>query len=140
MSELCRAALSERLSEQCADEDIARLKYVSVNVRRPFAVWEFDGGDLLFHIPIDTDFTCSWSIEMAPIGTVCTIVATVDRIVQSSLSAHAVTEVSLVDDGRASGCLFPSALIAQQLKQGDRLAVMGKVEFAYGFTDGLAAF
>lgn len=34
---------------------------------------------------------------------------------------------------RAAGRLFRQPWIAQQLKQGDRLAVMGKVEFAYGF-------
>ena len=103
-----------------------------VNVRRPFAVWEF----LLLHIPHRyLDFTRSWSIEMAPIGAVCTIIATVDRIVQKQPRPRMqVTEVSLVDDtGVLQVAFFRQPWIAQQLKRGDRLAVMGKVEFAYGF-------
>lgn len=57
-------------------------------------------GDLLLHIPHRyLDFTRSWSIEMAPIGTVCTIVATVDRVVQKQPRPRMqVTEVSLVDE------------------------------------------
>ena len=93
-------------------------------------------GDLLLHIPHRyLDFTRSWSIEMAPIGTVCTIVATVDRIVQKQPRPRMqVTEVSLVDEtGVLQVAFFRQPWIAQQFKQGDRLAVMGKVEFAYGF-------
>lgn len=72
---------------------------------------------------------------MAPIGTVCTIIATVDRIVQKKPRPRMqVTEVSLVDEtGVLQVAFFRQPWIAQQLKQGDRLAVMGKVEFAYGF-------
>lgn len=72
---------------------------------------------------------------MAPIGTVCTIIATVDRIVQKQPRPRMqVTEVSLVDEtGVLQVAFFRQPWIAQQLKQGDRLAVMGKVEFAYGF-------
>ena len=45
-----------------------------------------------------------------------------------------VTEVSLVDEtGVLQVAFFRQPWIAQQFKQGDRLAVMGKVEFAYGF-------
>lgn len=108
-----------------------------VNVRRPFAVWEFGRwGTSFSHIPHRyLDFTRSWSIEMAPIGTVCTIIATVDRIVQKQPRPRMqVTEVSLVDEtGVLQVAFFRQPWIAQQLKQGDRLAVMGKVEFAYGF-------
>ena len=85
-----------------------------VNVRRPFAVWEFGRwGDLLLHIPHRyLDFTRSWSIEMAPIGTVCTIIATVDRIVQKQPRPRMqVTEVSLVDEtGVLQVAFFPPAL------------------------------
>ena len=86
MSELCSVPrVSERFAQSNAlDEDIARLKYVSG--KREEALRRLGirtVGDLLLHIPHRyLDFTRSWSIEMAPIGTVCTIIATVDRIVQ----------------------------------------------------------
>lgn len=139
MSELCSVPrVSERFAQSNAlDEDIARLKYVSG--KREEALRRLGirtVGDLLLHIPHRyLDFTRSWSIEMAPIGTVCTIVATVDRIVQKQPRPRMqVTEVSLVDEtGVLQVAFFRQPWIAQQLKQGDRLAVMGKVEFAYGF-------
>ena len=139
MSELCSVPrVSERFAQSNAlDEDIARLKYVSG--KREEALRRLGirtVGDLLLHIPHRyLDFTRSWSIEMAPIGTVCTIVATVDRIVEKQPRPRMqVTEVSLVDEtGVLQVAFFRQPWIAQQLKQGDRLAVMGKVEFAYGF-------
>ena len=139
MSELCSVPrVSDRFAQSNAlDEDIARLKYVSG--KREEALRRLGirtVGDLLLHIPHRyLDFTRSWSIEMAPIGTVCTIVATVDRIVQKQPRPRMqVTEVSLVDEtGVLQVAFFRQPWIAQQLKQGDRLAVMGKVEFAYGF-------
>ena len=139
MSEPCSVPrVSERFAQSNAlDEDIARLKYVSG--KREEALRRLGirtVGDLLLHIPHRyLDFTRSWSIEMAPIGTVCTIVATVDRIVQKQPRPRMqVTEVSLVDEtGVLQVAFFRQPWIAQQLKQGDRLAVMGKVEFAYGF-------
>ena len=139
MSELCSVPrVSERFAQSNAlGEDIARLKYVSG--KREEALRRLGirtVGDLLLHIPHRyLDFTRSWSIEMAPIGTVCTIIATVDRIVQKQPRPRMqVTEVSLVDDtGVLQVAFFRQPWIVQQLKRGDRLAVMGKVEFAYGF-------
>ena len=102
MSELCSVPrVSERFAQSNAlDEDIARLKYVSG--KREEALRRLGirtVGDLLLHIPHRyLDFTRSWSIEMAPIGTVCTIVATVDRIVQKQPRPRMqVTEVSRVE-------------------------------------------
>ena len=77
MSELCSVPrVSERFAQSNAlDEDIARLKYVSG--KREEALRRLGirtVGDLLLHIPHRyLDFTRSWSIEMAPIGTVCTM-------------------------------------------------------------------
>ena len=45
-----------------------------------------------------------------------------------------VVEVSLVDEtGVLQVAFFRQPWLAQQLERGSRLAVMGKVEFAYGF-------
>ena len=73
-------------------------------------------------------------LEMAPIGEVSTIVGTVDSVANRPTSKRGmiVTEVFLVD---ASGVLrsrFQTTLDRAELR-GDRVAVIGKVEFAYGF-------
>lgn len=117
--------------------DISRLKYVSgarEDALRRLGIEST--GDLLAHIPHRyLDFSHSFSIEEAPLGRVVTIVATVDRVVEKRPRPKlSVTEVMLAD---ASGVLrvsfFKQPWIARQINVGDRLAVMGKVEFAYGF-------
>ena len=139
MGEACSVArVSERLARSLVlDEDIARLKYVSGKREEALRRLGIESvRDLLYHIPHRyLDFTRAWSIEMAPIGCTCTIVATVDRIVQKQPRPRMqVTEVSLVDEtGVLQVAFFRQPWIAQQLKVGDRLAVMGKLEFAYGF-------
>lgn len=133
----CSAA-SERLARSDAlDEDIARLKYVSGAREEALRRLHIERvGDLLLHIPRRyLDFSHASSIEEAPLGEVCTIVATVDRVVEKRPRPRlSVVEVSLVDDtGVLQVAFFKQPWIAQQLAAGDRLAVMGKVEFAYGF-------
>ena len=136
MGEACSVArVSERLARSLVlDEDIARLKYVSGKREEALRRLGIESvRDLLYHIPRRyLDFTRAWSIEMAPIGCTCTIVATVDRIVQKQPRPRMqVTEVSLVDEtGVLQVAFFRQPWIAQQLKVGDRLAVMGKLEFA----------
>ena len=139
MAQACQVArVSERLAHSMVlDEDVARLKYVSgkrEEALRRLGIQTV--GDLLLHIPHRyLDFTRSWTIEMAPIGCVCTVIATVDRVVNKQPRPRMqVTEVSLVDDtGVLQVAFFRQPWIAQQFKKGDRIAVMGKVEFAYGF-------
>ena len=117
--------------------DVARLPYVSAS--REEALRKLDVhrvGDLLFHVPYRyLDFSHAHSIETAPIGSVCTVVAVVDRVLQKRPRPNlTVTEVALVDDtGVMNVAFFKQPWIAQQIKRGDRLAVMGKVEFSYGF-------
>lgn len=139
MGEVCTASIvSGRLMRTVAlDGDVSTLNYVSG--KREEALHRLGVQtveDLLLRMPHRyLDFTRAWSIEMAPIGSVCTIVGEVDRITNKQPRPRMqVTEVMLVD---ATGVLqiafFRQPWIAQQLKVGDRLAVMGKVEFAYGF-------
>lgn len=69
-------------------------------------------------------------------GEVCTIVGTVDKVVNRPTRKRGltVTEVYLMDDtGVLKIAFFKQPWIAQQVCRGDRLAVMGKVEFDYGF-------
>ncbi|MDY2778079.1 MAG: ATP-dependent DNA helicase RecG [Collinsella sp.] len=118
-------------------EDVSRLKYVSGSREEALRKLGIERvGDLLLHIPHRyLDFTHSHSIETAPIGQVCTIVAAVDRVVEKRPRPRlVVTEVSLVDEtGVLQVSFFRQPWLAEQLKPGDRLAVMGKLEFSYGF-------
>ena len=119
------------------DEDIGRLKYVSgarEEALRRLGIERV--GDLLMHMPRRyLDFTHAYTIEQAPLGEVCTVVATVDRVREKRPRPKlSVVEVSLIDaTGVLQVAFFKQPWIAQQLKAGDRLAVMGKVEFSYGF-------
>lgn len=131
-------AASARLARACLlAEDVSRLKYVSGSREEALRRLGIEHvGDLLLHIPRRyLDFTRAYTIEQAPIGQVCTVVATVDRIVEKRPRPRmVVTEVHLLDDtGVLQAAFFKQPWIAQQIHPGDRLAVMGKVEFAYGF-------
>ncbi len=119
------------------DEDIARLSYVSGAREEALRKLGIESvGDLLARIPRRyLDFQHACSIEAAPLGEVTTIVADVYRIVQKRPRPNfVVTEVTLADPtGLLNVAFFRMPWIAQQLNEGDRIAVMGKVEFSYGF-------
>ena len=118
-------------------QDISRLKYVSGTREEALRRLGIETvGDLLYHVPRRyLDFTRAYTIECAPLGQVCTVVATVDRVVQKRPRPRlTVTEVYLTDDtGILQVAFFKQPWIARDLAVGDRLALMGKVEFAYGF-------
>ena len=118
-------------------DDVSRLKFVSgarEEALRRFGIERVE--DLLLHIPRRyLDFSHAYRIEDAPLGEVATVVARVDRVTQRRPRPRmTVVEVSLVDDtGVLQVAFFKQPWIAQQLEPGMRVAVMGKVEFAYGF-------
>ncbi len=119
-------------------EDVCRLKFVSgarEEALRRLGIERV--GDLLLHAPFRyLDFTHAYRIEHAPLGEVCTIVGTVDKVSNRPTSKRGmtVTEVFLLDDtGVLKVAFFKQPWIARELEPGDRLAVIGKVEFAYGF-------
>lgn len=119
-------------------EDVSRLRYVSGTREEALRRLGIElVGDLLLHAPFRyLDFTHAFSIEHAPIGEVCTIVGTVDKVSNRPTSKRGmtVTEVFLLDEtGVLKIAFFKQPWIARELAQGDRLAVIGKVEFAYGF-------
>lgn len=136
---LCTPRAAARLARAVSlSDDISRLPYVSgareealrhLGMKRVF--------DVLVDLPRRyLDFTHAYRIEEAPTGSVCTIAATVDRVVvkPTQKPGLTVTEVWLVDDtGVLKVAFFRQPWLAQQLRIGDRLAVMGCVEFSYGF-------
>lgn len=119
------------------NDDVARLKYVSGAREEALRRLGINTvGDLLTHIPRRyLDFSHACTIEEAPLGEVCTIVATVDRVREKHPRPRlSVVEVFLVDEtGALQLAFFKQPWIARELAPGDRLAVIGKVEFAYGF-------
>lgn len=130
---------SARLARTSAlQEDISRLKYVSGTREEALRRLGIERvRDLLLHIPSRyLDFSRAYSIEGAPIGEVCTIVGTVDSVSNKPTSKRGmtVTEVFLIDEtGVLKVAFFKQPWLAREFTRGDRLAVMGKVEFAYGF-------
>ena len=141
MPEQVRAAVlraADRLARTSVlAQDVSRLKYVSGAREEALRRLGIESvGDLLFHIPRRyLDFSHAYTIESAPLGQVCTIAATVDRVVEKRPRPRmSVTEVHLVDEtGVLQVAFFKQPWIARDIAAGDRLAVMGKVEFAYGF-------
>ena len=119
------------------DEDVSRLSYVSGSREEALRKLGIETvGDLLLSIPRRyLDFSHSYTIETVPIGTVATVVGTVDRVTTKLPRPRlAVTEVCLVDaTGVMKVAFFRMPWLAQQIRRGDRLAVLGKVEFSYGF-------
>ena len=119
-------------------EDVARLRYVSgarEEALRRLGIETVE--DLLQHIPLRyLDFSHASTIEEARIGEVCTVVGTVDRVVDRPARSRRskVVNVYLTDEtGALELAFFQQPWIARELASGDRIAVMGKVEFAYGF-------
>lgn len=130
---------SARLARTSAlQEDISRLKYVSGTREEALRRLGIERvRDLLLHIPSRyLDFSRAYSIEGAPIGEVCTIVGTVDSVSNKPTSKRGmtVTEVFLIDEtGVLKVAFFKQPWLVREFTRGDRLAVIGKVEFAYGF-------
>lgn len=128
----------ERVQRTCSLTDgVSRLRYVSgarqealermgiVRVR-----------DLFLHLPHRyLDFSTVVPIARAQLGQDATIVGTVDRVQKKRPRPRMqIVEVSLLDPtGVLMVSFFRQPWVADQLHQGDRVAVSGKVEFSYGF-------
>ncbi|QWT17128.1 ATP-dependent DNA helicase RecG [Collinsella sp. zg1085] len=129
---------SERIqSARVPGQAIERLRFVNESRSLAFSrLGIHTVMDLLLHIPRRyLDFTHAYCIEDAPLGQLCSIVATIDRIQEKRPRPKMhITEVFLVDETGVLQCaFFKQPWLAKQLKVGDRLAVMGKLEFAFGF-------
>ena len=99
--------------------------------------------DLFLHIPHRyLDFTRVSKIAFADVGTDATVVATVDRVrLKRPRPRMQIVELSVMDDtGVLIATFFKQPWIADQVKQGDVVALSGKVTFAYGFKQMKAPF
>ena len=139
------ASAAERVQRTCALSDsVARLRYVRgareaalarLGIRRV--------RDLLLHVPHRyLDFTHVEKIAHADVGTDATVVATVDRVVLKRPRPRLqIVELSVVDDtGVLLATFFRQPWVAEQVHEGDVVALSGKVTFGYGFKQMKAPF
>lgn len=132
------AEVGERLSRTVSlDDDVARLRYVS-GARRDalLRVGVPTVGALLHHMPHRyLDFSCVTDIARADVGDEATVVAVADRVqLKRPRPRMQVVEIFALDaTGVMQVSFFRQPWIAEQVKEGDRIALSGKVTFGYGF-------
>ena len=138
MGALARAASAGRVQRSCALADsVAHLRYVSGARQEALERLGIHRvRDLLLHIPHRyLDFTHVTKIAYADVGADATVVATVDRVrLKRPRPRLQVVEVFVVDEtGVLQASFFRQPWVAEQLHEGDTVALSGKVSFAYGF-------
>lgn len=92
--------------------------------------------DVLYHLPNHyLDFTRVVPIGYADVGSDATVVGRIDKVtLKRPKPRMQIVEVSVVDDtGMLLATFFRQPWIADQFKEGDLVALSGKVTFAYGF-------
>lgn len=139
------AEAAERVSRTCSlADDVSRLRYVSG--ARQEALGRLGIArvrDLLLHIPRRyLDFTNVTPVGRADVGSDATVVVTVDRVrLKRPRPRMQIVEVDAYDEtGVIQATFFRQPWIADQLKQGDVVALSGKVTFNYGFKQMKAPF
>lgn len=136
---------SARVLRTCSlSDDVGVLRYVSG--KRQQAVERLGlhrVRDVLLHLPHRyLDFTNVTKIGFASIGDEATVVGVVDRIrIKRPRPRMQIVEVNVMDDtGVIVATFFRQPWIAEQLHEGDTVALSGKVTFAYGFRQMKAPF
>ena len=138
---------AERVQRTCALSDsVSSLRYVKgarqealarLGIRRV--------RDLLLHVPHRyLDFTNVTKIARADVGRDATVVATVDRVDQRRARTRPnmkIVELSVVDEtGVLIATFFRQPWVAEQVHEGDTVALSGKVTFGNGFRQMKAPF
>ena len=99
--------------------------------------------DVLLHLPHRyLDFSQVTKIGFAEVGQDATVVGTVDKIVSKRPRPRMqIVELYVLDDtGVLVATFFRQPWIAEQVHQGDVVALSGKVTFGYGFRQMKAPF
>ena len=138
---------AERVQRTCALSDsVSSLRYVKgarqealarLGIRRV--------RDLLLHVPHRyLDFTNVTKIARADVGRDATVVATVDRVDQRRARTRPnmkIVELSVMDEtGVLIATFFRQPWVAEQVHEGDTVALSGKVTFGNGFRQMKAPF
>lgn len=136
---------AERVSRTCAlSDDASRLRYVSGARAEALARLGMTRvRDVLLHVPHRyLDFTEVVKVARADVGSEVTVVVTVDRVrLKRPKPRMQIVEVDAYDEtGVVQATFFRQPWIADQLHQGDTVALSGKVTFSYGFKQMKAPF
>ena len=136
---------STKVMRSCAlSDDVGSLRYVSG--RRQQAVERLGlhrVRDVLLHLPHRyLDFTTVTKIGYTEVGSETTVVGTVDAIkLKRPRPRMQIVEVSVLDEtGVLMATFFRQPWIAEQLHEGDMVALSGKITFSYGFRQMKAPF
>lgn len=137
-SSLAVSAFSQRLLRTSSlSDDVRRLRYVSgARAEALERLGIRTVRDLLLHVPRRyLDFSQRCSIAYADLGQTVTIVGSVDKVVKKRPRPRlTIVEVFVVDEtGVIQAVFFRQPWIADQIHEGDAIAIAGKVGFSYGF-------
>lgn len=132
------AEAAERVSRTCSlADDASRLRYVSGARREALTRLGISRvRDVLLHVPRRyLDFTNVLKVAQADVGSDATVVVIVDRVrLKRPKARMQIVEVDAMDEtGVIQATFFRQPWIADQLHQGDVVALSGKVTFGYGF-------
>lgn len=136
---------SNRLAQTCAlGGDVSRLRFASgarLEALRRMGITTVR--DLLLTLPRRyLDFTHVTTVAGAVLGEDATVVGRVDRVeLKRPRPKMSITEVFVMDDtGVMRASFFKQPWLAEQLHQGDLVALSGKVTFSYGFKEMKSPF
>ena len=135
-----------RLTRTCTLADsVSRLRYASRSgIADALARLGIDRvRDLLLHVPHRyLDFSHRVPVALADVGRDATVVVTVDKVrLKRPRPRMQIVEVDAYDEtGVIQATFFRQPWLADQIKQGDIVALSGKVTFAYGFKQMKAPF
>ena len=129
---------SARLARSRAwDADVSRLRFARGAKAEALGRMGISSvRDALLHVPRRyLDFTRITEIARADVGSECTVLGVVDKVkLKRPRPKLPIVEVALLDNTGVLMCaFFKQPWLAEQLKEGDTMAVSGKVTFAYGF-------
>ena len=135
-----------RLARTCSLSDgVSRLRYASRSgIADAFArLGIVRVRDLLLHVPNRyLDFSHRVPVALADVGKDATVVVTVDKVrLKRPKPRMQIVEVDAYDEtGVIQATFFRQPWIADQIHQGDIVALSGKVTFGFGFRQMKAPF
>ena len=142
---LALADAADRLTRSASlDDDVTRLRYVSASRAETLRRLGLSCvRDVLLHAPHRyLDFTHVLPISHADHGKEATVVARVDKVkVKHTRKRMVIVELTVIDDtGWLVGTFFKQPWVAEQVHEGDVVALSGKVVVEYGAKQMKAPF
>ena len=139
------AEAAERVSRTCSlTDDVSRLRFVTPARHEALVRLGIERvRDLLLHVPHRyLDFSHVVKVAQADVGSEATVVVRIDRVkLKRPKPRLQIVEIDAYDEtGVIQAAFFRQPWLADQLHQGDVIALSGKVTFNYGFKQLKAPF